>query len=126
MKKIIIFLILIFAAAFVLIPVFAGQFDNTHKNYDKALLYIYTPECRVCNNFNPIYKKINAKYENKCKFTKINGNTNEGHSILTQFGASYVPFVVLLNNKKMEFAEIPAGCLISYSCVDRVLNNFTK
>lgn len=89
-------------------------------------MYVYTPECGYCVNFNPVYEKISKKYNNTCKFYKVDANTKEGYELLRNFHVFAVPFVAIIDNKKNEAKQISPNCLLSFACTDKILNEFTK
>lgn len=117
LKKILLILMLSF-----ILPVSAGEFEDALKNYSKVFLYIYTPECGYCKQFDSIYDKLNKKYNNDCKFVKINANTEYGNLVMRMTDAHFVPNVLLINSEKQIMHRVTPKCLLEYACIkDAVL-----
>ncbi len=119
-------ILLCFISLFLTIPVFAGQFEDAMRNNDNIFLYIYTPQCGYCKKFEPNYKKLVSAFGNKCKFVKLDGNTEYGETIAYKYKAVYVPFVLLINNKTKQTTMVPPHCLTDYSCVSQRVKSFVK
>lgn len=113
-------------ALFLLLPVFAGTFDIAIKNNSKVFLYLYTDSCGYCVKFNPKYEMLVKEFGNKCKFLKINANTKEGAELMQKFNNSYVPYVVIVDNKRHSIDSISPRCLINYACVKNIMTEFTS
>jgi thiol-disulfide isomerase/thioredoxin len=107
-------------------PSFAGEYEDAISNYEKVLLYLYTPQCSYCSKFEPNYNKLLDVYRNDCKFLKINGETNYGNKLARMFGIKFVPYVLLVEKNKSHGLVISPSCLLEYSCVNNVLSNFVK
>lgn len=118
--------ILLIATFLLLLPAFAGEYEDALKSGDKIFLYLYTPECGYCTKFNPNYNKLSSIYGNKCKFLKINAATTYGNSIMRNFNAYYVPYVSIIDNKKHTFSRIDPSCLLNYACVQDAVNKFVN
>ena len=59
-------LLLIFALC-VSLPAFAGVFEDALKTGNNVFLYLYTPECKYCNEFNPVYQRLAKNYGDKIR-----------------------------------------------------------
>lgn len=109
-----------------LLPAFAGVLDSALSSNDRVFVYIYKPYCNYCVKFDPIFKKLSTNYGGKCKFVKIDMNTQEGYKIVNQYNVMYVPYVLAINTKKGRIAQITPDCLIDYACVNTAVNSFVK
>ena len=119
LKKLLITLFLLMA-----LPVFAGEFEDARRSYSKIFLYLYTPECKYCKEFSPIYDRLLQRYGRNCKFVKIDANTEYGNSVMRSVMGSYVPYVILLNTEKQTLQRVTPTCLLNYSCVKDAVNKF--
>ena len=120
-KKLIITLSLLTA-----LPVFAGEFESALANKDYVFLYIYTPWCRYCQEFNPIYNKLSKMYDKNYAFVKADGSRQYGYNLGRKFNVRYVPFVVLVNSKTGNKMQIDANCLLATECIEKAINRFKK
>ena len=57
------FFVLFFLLSMTIVPVSAGVYEDALRTNDKVFLYLYTPDCRVCNVFNKTYDRLSK--ENK-------------------------------------------------------------
>ncbi len=115
-----------FLSLMIAAPVFAGEFENAMQNSSRVFLYIYTPSCGYCKKFEPNYKKLVAAYGQKCKFVKINAETEYGARIGYKYGVKYVPYVALINPKIQKGVKVTPACLLDYACVSKNVNAFIK
>ncbi len=107
-------------------PAFAGELEDQSRLHSRILLYLYTPECGYCRQFDTTYQKLNAKYGQNCKFIKINANTEYGNELMRMFNAFYVPYVMLINNEKRTVQRIAPECLMNGSCMKDAIVKFIK
>lgn len=107
---------------FLMIPVSAGELENSLKNNQDVFLYLYTSFCGTCKQFNPVYENLMNNYGKSYKFIKINAETPYGYSLARHYNAIYVPFVLLINNKKVW--QLDGSCLIDSMCTAEALNKF--
>ena len=121
LKKLLISLCLIFS-----IPAFAGQLENALKNNQNVFLYIYKEDCGLRQQFNPVYKKISKKHNNKFGFLKISADTSYGRQLAAVYNVRFVPFVVMIHSDDKNSATVDPRCLINEACISRVLNNFSS
>ncbi len=108
----------------VVLPVFAVSLDHSIANSQKVFLYLYTSNCGYCAKFNPIFTKLSLKYENKCKFIKVNLDTEEGSKLIQKYNVSYVPYVLLIDNNKKLMNRVTPKCLLNYACANDALDKF--
>lgn len=118
MIKRLLFILILFCIS---LPVFAGAFEDAIKTNNNVLLYLYTPECRYCNEFNPIYQDLVKNYGKECYFVKINAATPYGAGLMKKFRSRYVPFVVVADTKNNSYINISANCLLDYVCSEKTL-----
>lgn len=104
----------------------AGVYEDALKQNERVFLYIYTKKCGYCVKFNPVYEKLATKYGSKCKFVKVDGNTEYGLFLSRAFGIKFVPFVAIVNSRKGESAMIPPNCLLHFECSDDIMRSFVK
>lgn len=118
--------ILCILSCLIVLPAFAGVFENAIANNEKVFLYMYTPTCGYCVKFNPIYNKLASKYSNKCKFLKLDLNTAYGMQLAQKFNVTSIPYVVTIDNNKKSTSRINPKCLMDYACTDSVVNKFVN
>lgn len=110
---------------FLIKPVFAGGIYETIQDSDKVFLYITAKSCGYCVKFNPIYNKLVSSYGNKSlKFVKVDAYSSEGHSLARNFGAYYLPYVIMIDNKKHVVTNVTPDCLLDYACVNNATSKF--
>ena len=108
------------------IPAYSGEFEEAARTHDKIFLYMYTKDCGYCVKFNPIYNKIMQKYNNNCKFLKINANTEYGSSLMRAMNAYYVPYVAMVDNNKRIVKTVTPTCMLNYGCAMDAVDKFVK
>ena len=106
------------------LPSFAGEFEDALKKNDNVLLYLYGTSCRYCTEFNPIYNKMSKLYDKKYAFVKVNTDGQYGRKLAREFKVRYVPYVVLVNSKTKNAAQIAPDCLMNRTCMDTALSKF--
>ena len=104
----------------------AGELDKLINNNEKLFLYLYTQKCTYCVKFNPIYNKMAKKYGSKCKFLKLDANTEQGSHLMYETRASYVPNVLIIDSTKRTMGKLTPDCLLNEACMDKVLKGFTN
>ena len=110
----------------VMLPVFAGEYENAIASNQKVILYFSTPHCGYCKKFEPIYQKLVNKYGQNCKFINYNAETPYGYMLARQYSVKYVPYVIMIDTKHQQKHVIDETCLLNYSCVDNALMGFIK
>ena len=118
--------LLILLSLFFVLPANAGELEDALSKHPNVFLYLYTPECGYCTRFTPKYEKLSKVYDSSYGFVKINANTAYGYKLMRQYGARYVPFVVLVKSKNNYAAQVQTACLMDTPCMDKVLGNFKK
>ncbi len=113
---------LLFIIASFIIPAYAGELENALNNKEDVFLYLYTSLCGTCKRFNPVYENLMNDYGKKYRFIKINAETSYGYNLAKRYNAMYVPFVLLINNKKVW--QLDSSCLIDSMCTLEALNKF--
>lgn len=104
------------------LPVFAGELETALKNNQDVFLYLYTSMCGTCKRFNPVYENLLNNYGKNYKFIKINAETPYGYNLAVRYNVAYVPFVLLINNKKIW--QLDGSCLVDMRCTTETLNKF--
>lgn len=118
---------LVFLALLTLTPAFAEGLNSAFAQKDNVVVYLYSASCKYCDRFNPIYEQVSQKYSNDYKFVKISVDTHSGMVLLHKtFQASYVPYVIMLNQKKNKQEQITSDCLTQKACVEKELIQFKK
>ena len=118
--------ILCLLALFVMSSASAGVYEEALKQNERVFIYIYTQNCGYCVKFKPIYEKLAVKYAPKCKFVKIDADTEYGKNLARAFGVRFVPYVVLANSKMGQTALMPPNCLLHFECADDIMRGFVK
>ena len=103
-----------------------GVYEDALKQNERVFLYIYTQNCGYCVRFKPIYEKLATKYSQKCRFVKVDADTEYGKSLARVFAVRFVPYVVLANSKMGQTALLPPNCLLHFECADDVMRGFVK
>lgn len=107
-----------------LIPVYAGDLENALSGGGNVFLYLYTQQCGFCTKFTPRYNKLSKMYDGQYTFVKLDALTPYGNSVLKSYGGRYVPYVLLLNQKKNKAMQISPSCLTDSACVEGKLKDF--
>lgn len=118
--------ILLILGLFFVLPAFSGVYEDAFNTSDKVFVYFYTSDCGYCVRFNPIFEKISEKFANNCKFVKVNVSEDYGNKLMQQFGAYYVPYVVMINSSNKTMRTIDPTCLLNYSCTKDAVDKFVK
>lgn len=121
-KKCLVFLLLMLTTS----AVFAGVYEAALEKNEKVFLYLHSNNCKYCLNFEPVYSKVSNIYGQKCKFLKVDTETDEGRRLMRLFGARYVPFVVIADSKKQEIYQIEPNCLINFKCTNYYVDRFIR
>ena len=109
---------------FLLNPAHAGNIENALKRGDNVFLYLYSPDCKYCTMFTPIYEKLTKTYNGQYTFSKVDTSTNYGKILMYQYQGRYVPYVVLINNKKNKATHITPMCLLDDVCLNTEIKQF--
>ena len=104
----------------------AGVYEDAIAQNDKVLLYFYTKGCSYCVKFNPIYENLVKNYSDKCKFVKIDANTEYGAVLAQKFSLKFVPYVMMIEADKQAGVLIPPPCLLRESCINKTLSGFVR
>ena len=122
LKKLLILISMISLAT----PVFAGEYETALREYKRFVLYMYTSNCGYCTKFNPIYSKLTSKYAGKCKFVKIDADTEYGATLMHNLEAYYVPYVVMVDSHNKTMHRITPQCLLNYACMQDAVDKFVN
>lgn len=106
------------------LPTFAGEFEDASRVNKKIFLYMYAKDCKYCVEFEPTYEKMLQKHGKKCKFLKIDANTPYGYTLMQKITAYYVPYVVLVDNEKRTMQRITPKCLLDFACTKDAMDKF--
>ena len=104
----------------------AGVYESALEKNKKVFLYLHSERCKYCLNFEPVYLKVSNMYGEKCKFLKVNAETDEGRHLMRLFGARYVPFVIIADSDKQEISQIEPNCLINFKCTNYYVDRFIR
>ena len=107
-------------------PAYAGPLEDAMASNDKIFLYLYTPSCGACKQFNSNYLEYSRKYASQCKFVKINAHSSYGARIAHDVGLRYVPWVVLIDMEKKQRKHFKWECLREPACAKRTLESFVN
>lgn len=109
-----------------ILPCFAGELENAFVKNDNVFLYLYTPQCGYCTKFTPRYNKLSKMYDKQYAFVKVDASSKYGYQLMSQYRGSFVPYVLLLNQKKKLALQLPPACLMDNACVENALKDFKK
>ena len=116
--------ILLIFLLYLTLPCFSqGVGDSTNH---KVFLYLYTENCGYCVKFAPIYDKLEQIYGKQCVFLKQDASTKQGVSLMKEFNAFYVPYVLLVNYEKQSIKRVAPTCLLNYACVKDAVDKFVN
>lgn len=111
-------------ALLAMVPAYAGPVEDAMKSSDKVFLYLYTPSCGACKQFNSLYMGFTRKYGQQCKFVKVNASTQYGAKIAMSVGLKYVPWVVLIDSKNKTRKHLKWECLRHPECSKKSIEAF--
>ncbi len=105
------------------LPVYAGVYEDALKSNKSVLLYIYTSDCSACKKFTPVYNQL-AKSHPDVKFVKADADTLYGLNLLKKFKGRYIPYVVMTDSKTKKSSVISPYCTVDKLCLERALKAF--
>ncbi len=122
MKKI----ILIALSLFLILPAYAGQYEDALRTGRAVFLYLHTKNCNYCKAFNPIFEKTFKTYKDSFQFVSIDAESPYGMLLMNDFHAGYVPFVILADARRQYMTSVLPDCLIDNACLEGEIKNFLK
>ena len=117
MKKLLILLCML------IIPAYAGTYEDALKSSDMVFLYLYTPDCRVCKEFDKTYNQL-PKQNKDFKFVKVNVETSYGRRLILKYKGRFVPYIILTNSRTNKSVNVNHSCVMDEMCLLRALNSF--
>lgn len=117
---------LMLLALALVMPAHAGEVENALAKGDNVFLYLYSPRCKYCTMFSPMYNRLTKTHNGQYSFFKIDSGSKYGNSLMYEYGGTYVPYVVLMNEKKKKALHIPPQCLMDSVCLQTEMNAFRK
>lgn len=115
--------LIIFVFLIVTGSVIAGVYEDALRKNEKVFLYLYTPECNSCREFDSVFyklKKQNKDYE----YVKVNANTSYGRNLAIKYRTQYVPFILLTNSKSNKSVTVRHTCFMDEVCLIRAMKSF--
>lgn len=106
------------------LPIFAGEVENSLNQGHNVFLYLYSSQCGYCKLFAPKFNKLAKMYDGQYNFYKYNVETQYGHDLFVKYRGHYVPYVLLINNKKA--VNIHPNCLSDMVCIEKEMKLFRK
>ena len=103
--------------------VYAGVFEDAMSKQNNVLLYLYSNDCSMCNQFLPIYDSLSQSHKD-ITFVKVDAETSYGINLMRKFKGLYVPFVVISSPKSKKHAVINPYCVIDTICIERAIKSF--
>lgn len=107
-----------------ILPVSAGEVEKALDKGNNVFLYLYTPSCKYCNMFSPIYNKLVRTHDGEYSFIKIDASTVYGRTLMSTYRGSYVPYVVLINKHTNKLMRVDPACLIDTPCIEAAMKKF--
>ena len=108
------------------LPVFAGELEEALKSNNKIFLYMYTKDCTYCEKFKPIFEKLDQKYKKNGASVKVDAYTKYVNQLMQEFGAYYVPNVILLDYRKQTMKRVAPACMLTYECIKDAVEEFVR
>ena len=108
------------------LPAVAGELEDALKTNSKIFLYMYTDNCTYCEKFKPIGNKLVQKYKKNCAVVKVDAATSYGNKLMQEFGAFYVPNVMLIDYNKQTMKRVAPACMLTYECIKDALEEFVN
>jgi thioredoxin-like negative regulator of GroEL len=121
LKKIFVFILL-----FITAPAFSGELENALSSKDYVYLYIYTPWCKYCTQYTPIYNKLSKMYDKNYAFVKLDATKPYGSKVSRSFNNRYVPAVYLINSKTKKSESVDIDCMFEIACTEKAIQKFRK
>ena len=118
------FILLILSS--LVIPAYAGEFENAIHSGKPVFLYIHAPWCGSCRMFSPVYHKLSSAYSGKYVFLKLDTDSSYGRSVANRYSVKYIPYVALFKPNSTTPVVVPHSCKYKYSCMDEMLTKFTR
>lgn len=105
-----------------LLPVFAGDVENAINKNENVFLYLYTPTCKYCVKFSPIYNQLAKAKEGNYTYIKVDASSRYGYELMRKYRGGFVPYVLLV--KKDKAVQILPNCLSDSACVKQEIKKF--
>ena len=105
-----------------LLPVFAGEVEDAINKNQNVFLYLYTPKCKYCVKFSPIYNQLAKAKEGNYTYIKVDASSRYGYELMRKYRGRFVPYVLLV--KKDKAVQILPNCLMDSACVKQEIKKF--
>lgn len=119
-KKCLLLILLLFLG----LPSFAGEVENAINKGHNIFLYLYTPDCKYCQMYSPMYNKLSKAHNGEFVFIKEDASTKYGRKLMYEFRGSYVPYVVMINGAKKKAMQILPDCMMDTVCTEVEMKKF--
>ena len=120
-RKILVLLVILFFSNIA----HAGVYEDALAKNNYVFLYFYSPDCRTCNIFNPIFDNMKAKNKDY-EFVKVNVQTFYGMRLLSKFKGQYIPYIILTNSKQKKSVNVNHTCVMDEVCLTRAMKSFNR
>lgn len=120
MKKFIFSLFLIFSFA---ASTFAMSYKDASLKDKPIVLFVTMQGCGACREFEPFFKKTQAKFASKYNFVKEDVYTSD---IARKLNVQETPSVFILQPKQKTFQKIKWECLCQQGCFEKTLKDYQK
>ena len=121
-KKSLIFLL----TMLVMLPAYSNEFDTAMEKGYNIFMYIYSPRCKYCTKFMPIYRSLEKKHDGEFVFIKTDSTSDFGKEMMYEFKAGFVPYVVMINSNKHIAAPVSPDCILDKACIEKSMTHFRK
>lgn len=118
MKKIIISLFLVLAAA---TSVLAMSYQEASKQNKPMVVMFHSHGCGACKQFSPIFDRFAAKFSNKFNFVKEDANASK---IASTLNFDTVPAIFIIQPKTNSAKRISDDCAWDQGCFTKTLQNY--
>lgn len=103
------------------VSVLAMTYDEASKQDKPIVLYIDMHGCGACQQFEPLFKKMESKFSNKYSFAKEDIYSSKMANTLN---VQETPSVFIIQPKSKTSQRIKWNCLSSPGCFEQTLNSY--
>lgn len=118
MKKLLVSLLLVFAAAS---SVFAQTYNDVKGKNKPVVVMFHMHGCSACRKISPMFDKISSKFSDKFSFAKDDIHNSE---IAKTLNFATVPAIFIVEPKTMSAKRIEDNCAWDDTCFAKTLKDY--